>query len=152
MKVNCHLSPWTEHAPGKLALIPQGNGYAYGLAVLWERGDVGFVILDGDRAGELDGAYQDGAFAYEGQAELCLSKQSSDWHYVGPPKAPIVVAIAGNQSYFIFKLNNEYFAVDAATGTASRAPRFARFTHVWSIRETGEDKPFIQSRGLGATS
>jgi hypothetical protein len=152
MKVNCHLSPWKEHAPGKLVLIPQGNGYAYGLAVLWERGQEGFLILDGDHAGQLEGGYQDGAFAYEGQPELCLSKQSSDWHYVGPPQAPLVVAIAGNQSYFVFKLNNEYFAVDAATGAGSMAPRFARFTHVWSILEAGVDKPFIQSPGLGAST
>lgn len=156
MEVDIHFSSWDSHEPGKLVLIPGGERYVYALSLRWENyedglltldGDrEGFLILEGERAGETDSSNQVGALRYQGNAEVCLSKRSADWQYAGQSRSPLVIGVHGIDAYFVFRLANRTFCANVKTGAAFQMrPGSMRIANAWSIRESGETTPFVES-------
>jgi hypothetical protein len=145
MKIDNHVAAWGAFEPGKLVLIPDGQNYVYAFSVLWERDEACFLILEGSRAGDTEGAGLSGVLEHTGDVQLRLSKDSADWQHSGVPRSALVIGTDGKDSYFLFRLAGQLFAANVVTGRAGRTPYMLRTVSSWGVFKEGEDKPFIVS-------
>lgn len=73
-----------------------------------------------------------------------LPRGASGWAGQQRPEGPLLVAIDGEKTYFIYQRYGQANAVDIDTGLVSDAPRNPLYLHKWAIYENESHELLLQ--------
>ncbi|WP_143450068.1 hypothetical protein [Janthinobacterium sp. BJB304] len=130
--------------PGQLILLTIDEQTTTAFAIRDANKDVGFLILAGNHIGEVEYLDREKVQRLTQSVYMELPRDASGWAGQKRPEDPLLVAIAGEKTYFIYQKHGQTSAVDIDTGLVSDTPRNPLYLHKWAIYEDESHELLLQ--------
>lgn len=131
--------------PSDIVLLLVDGKFSLSMACLTDRGETGFLILEGERAGQIDFPAGGKVMRFKEPIRLELPRDSSGWLTGNRPDAPLVVAIDGEDTYFTYVMYGQHVvALDVKSGRITNPPFRPFYLTKWAAYSEGSKLPFLE--------
>ncbi|WP_139174721.1 hypothetical protein [Janthinobacterium lividum] len=131
-------------SPGQLILLTINEPPITAFAIQDANENVGFLILEGKHIGKIEYRDREEVQRLTQSVYMELPRVARGWAGPKRPEGPLVVAINGGKTYFIYQKNGQEIAVDIDTGSVSAPPRSPLYLHKWAIYEDESHELLLQ--------
>ena len=137
--------PFGDVLPGQIVAVEAEQKTTVAIATLVGGRQVGFLLLEGISAGRIKYLFSGTVLRFKDPVLLALRYESNSLSW-SKPAGDILVAVSGEETYFMFEDHGRYHAMNVKTGVMSNPPAEPLYIGKWAIQSELQAELVLESQ------